>query len=76
MEAIVGKRYRHYKGREYTVIAIARHSETLEKMVVYQAEYNSDDFSEKAIWVRPRSMFEECVTYNSETIPRFRMIES
>ncbi len=47
-------RYRHYKGNEYTVVDIARHSETLEELVVYRAEYG-----ERGLWVRPRGMFEE-----------------
>jgi len=49
-------RYRHYKGREYRVIGIARHSETLEPLVVYQALYG-----ERGLWVRPAAMFIESV---------------
>lgn len=74
MEAIVGKRYRHYKGGEYIVLAIAHHSETLEEMVVYQAQYDSPEYGSHAIWVRPRSMFEEQIIHNNETVPRFKMI--
>ncbi len=62
----IGGRYRHYKGNEYTVIGIARHSETLEDMVVYRAEYGDG-----GLWVRPLSMFTETVTVNGQTIPRF-----
>lgn len=75
MEAIIGERYQHYKGGEYTVIAIPRHSETLEEMVVYQAEYNSPEFGKEAVWVRPRVMFEEMVLYNGTRVPRFQLIE-
>ena len=49
-------RYRHYKGNEYEVIGIAKHSETLEPMVVYRALYG-----EHGIWVRPASMWNESV---------------
>lgn len=61
-----GGRYRHYKGNEYTVISIARHSETLEEMVVYRAEYGDG-----SLWVRPLSMFTESVTVNGRTVLRF-----
>ena len=49
-------RYRHYKGGEYTVIGVARHSETYESLVVYRPEYG-----ERGLWVRPQSMFTEFV---------------
>lgn len=52
-------RYRHYKGNEYEVIGIARHSETLEPMVVYKALYGEGD-----IWVRPAKMWNEIVDDN------------
>ena len=52
MNIEVGKKYRHFKGKEYEIIAIGKHSETLEEMVVYKALYG--DFS---IWIRPHSMF-------------------
>lgn len=52
MNIEVGKKYRHFKGKEYEVIAIGKHSETLEEMVVYKALYGDGD-----IWVRPLSMF-------------------
>ena len=52
----VGSRYRHYKGNLYQVIALAKHSETLEDMVVYQALYG-----EYGVWCRPASMWSELV---------------
>jgi len=58
--------YQHYSGKLYQVIGIARHSETLDEMVVYQALY--DDFS---LWVRPRAMFEEVIQHENEKKPRF-----
>ena len=59
-------RYRHYKDKEYEVIGIARHSETLEELVVYRALYGDHD-----LWVRPRNMFEESVVIEGRRIPRF-----
>ncbi len=64
-------RYRHFKGNEYEVLAVARHSETLEEMVVYRALYG-----EGGVWVRPVSMWEETVEHNGETVRRFERIDS
>jgi hypothetical protein len=58
--------YRHFKGNEYKVLHIAKHSETLEDMVVYQALYG--DFG---IWVRPASMWNETVEHNGKLVKRF-----
>ena len=54
MSELVPGRYRHYKGGEYTVLGVARHSETEELLVVYRPEYGERD-----LWVRPLSMFSE-----------------
>ena len=62
-------RYQHYKGNDYTVIGVARHSETLEELVVYRAEYG-----ERGLWVRPAAMFRETVEVDGETVPRFRWV--
>ena len=59
-------RYRHYKGNEYEVIGMARHSETREMMVVYRALYGAS-----GMWVRPAEMFVESVTIDGKTQPRF-----
>ena len=59
-------RYRHYKGQEYEVLGVARHSETEEEFVVYRALYS--DFG---LWVRPLGMFEELVDIDGRLIPRF-----
>lgn len=59
-------RYRHFKGNEYRVLYVARHSETLEPMVVYQALYD-----EGGVWVRPASMWNETVERDGKTFPRF-----
>lgn len=72
MKAEIGKRYRHYKnGREYTVLHIGRHTETLEEVVVYRAEYTSSDFGASAIWVRPRAMFEGTIEHEGRVVQRF-----
>ena len=61
--------YRHYKGGEYGVVGLARHSETLEPLVVYQALYG-----EHGLWVRPAAMWVESVTFNGQSVPRFARI--
>jgi hypothetical protein len=63
----IGGRYEHYKGMPYRVIAVARHSETLEELVVYQALYGDG-----GLWVRPLSMFTENVVIDGQEQPRFR----
>jgi hypothetical protein len=63
-------RYRHYKGMEYAVVGVARHSETEEPMVVYQTLYGNYDW-----WVRPLSMFLETVIVDGERCPRFAYVE-
>lgn len=62
-------RYRHFKGNEYRVLCAAKHSETLELMVVYQALYG-----ECGVWVRPASMWNETVEWNGVTCRRFTYI--
>ena len=68
MELKPGK-YRHFKGGEYQLIDIAKHSETLEPMVVYRALYG-----EGGLWVRPASMWAEIVEKPGYTGPRFLYI--
>lgn len=67
-EIKLGK-YRHFKGNEYEVIGIAKHSETLEEMVVYKALYG-----ENGLWVRPASMWSEEITRDGKTFKRFQYI--
>ncbi|MDY0257499.1 DUF1653 domain-containing protein [Gudongella oleilytica] len=62
-------KYRHFKGNDYLVLNIAKHSETLEDYVVYQALYG-----DKGIWVRPMSMFEEMVEVNGMPVSRFKRV--
>ena len=66
----IGK-YRHFKGNEYEVITIAKHSETTEPMVVYKALYGDGE-----VWVRPLSMWNEMVEVNGELCKRFEYIEN
>lgn len=68
--------YKHYKGKQYEVIGLAHHSETLELLVVYRALYTSNDFGENALWVRLVKMFLETVTINGNVLPRFEYISS
>ena len=63
--------YRHYKGPEYRVFGVAKHSETEEQMVVYQALYG-----EYGLWVRPLSMFNESVELDGESVPRFALVQA
>ena len=69
MEIVKPGRYRHFKGREYEVIGVARHSETEEELVVYRALYG--DFG---LWVRPLSMWNELVERDGKTFRRFTYI--
>lgn len=62
-------KYKHFKGKEYEVIGVAKHSETLEEMVVYRQLYG-----EHGLWVRPASMWEETVERDGKTYKRFTYI--
>jgi len=64
-------RYRHFKGNEYSVVGTARHSETLEELVVYRQEYG-----EHGLWVRPKQMFFETVKVDGRDVPRFQPLGS
>lgn len=70
-EAVIGGIYRHYKGNNYKLLAVATHSETLEKMAVYQALYGERD-----IWVRPLAMFMETIEKDGQSLKRFELIEN
>ena len=74
-EVKLGK-YQHYKGKFYEVIGTARHSETLEELVIYRALYDSEEFGKNALWARPKKMFLESVTVDGKEVPRFRFVES
>ena len=63
-------RYRHFKGGMYEAIGLARHSETLEDMVVYRALYGDG-----GLWVRPAAMFFELVVLDGKSVPRFEKVQ-
>ena len=63
-------RYRHYKGQEYEVLGVARHSETEEELVVYRALYG-----DRGLWIRPVAMFTETVEQGGVSVPRFLRID-
>lgn len=62
-------RYRHFKGNEYTVLGIVRHSESLEELVLYRQEYG-----DRGLWVRPAAMFLETVEFQGQIVPRFQYL--
>lgn len=64
-------RYRHYKGQDYQVLELARHSESEEWLVIYRCLYG--DYS---LWARPLNMFQESVLVDGEPVPRFQWIAS
>lgn len=59
-------RYRHYKGKDYEVIGVARHSETGEPLVVYRTLYG-----DRGLWVRPLAMFTEVIEHDGQRVQRF-----
>ena len=69
-EVVIGGHYRHFKGNAYEVIAVAKHSETLEPLVVYRALYGDGD-----VWVRPLAEFTDTVTREGKMYRRFTEIE-
>ena len=68
-------KYRHFKWGLYEVIWVAKHSETLEDLVIYQALYDSPEFGKNALRVRPKKMFEENVVVNGKEEKRFAYID-
>lgn len=69
MSIIIVGFYEHYKGKQYKVIGVAKHSETLEKLVVYKACYGNEE-----LWVRPYNMFCENITVDGMVIERFKYL--
>jgi hypothetical protein len=67
--------YKHFKGKMYEVIGIARNSETLEEYILYKALYDSKEFGKDALWVRPKKMFFEKVKIDGKEISRFELIK-
>lgn len=67
---VVGSLYEHYKGLRYKIIGVARHSETLEELVIYQALFGESD-----MWVRPLVKFLENIVINGQSQPRFKLVQ-
>jgi len=75
LNVCVGTIYRHYKGNLYKVLAIGHHSETEEKMVVYEGQYNSKEFGNNPIWIRPFKIFvDRVVNADNEIVRRFTAV--
>ncbi len=70
----IGSLFEHYKGKQYKILAIARSSEDLQLWVVYQSLYDSQEFGDRALWIRPLRFFVENVTIEEREVPRFRLI--
>lgn len=68
--------YEHYKWKQYEVMGEVFHSETKEIMILYKPLYNSSEFWENALWVRPKNDFFDMVNIDGKKIPRFRFISS
>jgi len=69
----IGGLYQHYKGKNYKVISLVKHSETLEWMVYYECLYENPEGS---LWVRPLGMFKESIEINGEIVPRFKLLSA
>jgi len=65
--------YEHFKGKPYEVVGLARHSETMQELVVYKALY-AGNYPAGSLWVRPLAMFQENVIHEGKEIPRFRYV--
>ena len=70
-DLILGGLYQHYKGMNYRVLHLVKHSETLEWLVMYECLY---DNPEGSLWVRPLKMFTETVEVSGKIVPRFRYV--
>lgn len=68
-------KYQHYKGKFYEVIGVARHSETLEELVVYRALYDHEIYGNNALWVRPKALFLGLVVVDGKKVSRFSIVE-
>lgn len=66
-----GAVFRHYKGKEYKIVTVGRHSEDLQLYVVYEGLYDCPEFGERPVWIRPLDMFLEKVVIDGKEMPRF-----
>ncbi|TAF35718.1 MAG: DUF1653 domain-containing protein [Cytophagales bacterium] len=74
-QAIKKGRYQHFKGQLYEVLDTAKHSETLELMVIYRPLYQTTDLPCETLWVRPLAMFCEMIDHNGQKLQRFTHLE-
>ncbi|MFA6486419.1 MAG: DUF1653 domain-containing protein [Candidatus Magasanikbacteria bacterium] len=72
---MANQKYRHYKGKIYEMVGVARHSETLEEMVVYRGLYDDEQFGHNPLWVRPKAEFFGTVMIDGKEILRFEPIK-
>ena len=74
-EIQIGRCYQHYRNQQlYRVVGLARHSETLEEMVIYQALYDCEKFGSNVIWTRPKKLFLKEVFHDGKITPRFQEV--
>lgn len=73
-QVLINGIFEHYKGKHYKVLAVARSSEDLQLWVVYQCLYDSKEFGDQALWIRPLKFFVENVEVRGREVPRFRLI--
>lgn len=71
-DIVIGKTYRHYKGKLYRIHGLARHSETMEEMVYYECLYENELGK---MWVRPKEMFSGSIEIDGRVLPRFERID-
>lgn len=67
--------FRHYKGNYYRILHVATHTETLERMVVYE-QLHTNEYPHGHVWVRPFDMFHETIIYNNKLIKRFDVVNN
>lgn len=74
MPKIKPGKYHHFKGKDYEIIGVGHHSETLEELVIYRALYDSPEFGKNALWARPIDLFLGEAEVDGKKIPRFKYI--
>lgn len=75
MSNIKPGKYKHYKGDFYQVLEEGYYEPTEEEVVIYKALYDSEEFGDEAIWVRPKDEFLAEVEWEGEAVPRFEYVE-
>ena len=70
MTIMINGVYKHYKGNFYKVLAVGKHTETLDELVVYQSSYGDHQ-----VWGRPQYMWNETLEYNGKIVKRFELVK-